>query len=513
MFVLSHLARLLGAVLVAVSLLAVLAIGAAPALARTSAVMVKDINPGAGFSYPNSLVNLNGTALFFANDGVHGYELWKSDGTPSGTTLVKDINPGPDLRFITCGFGDPLVAVNGDVFFAADDGVHGCELWRSDGTATGTSFVADINPGPANSSPDALMDFNGTLFFSADDGVHGREPWRSDGSSATTRLVYDVVPGPDERSSGFGNALAVGDTLFFIARNYDGDSEQLWRTDGTAAGTAFITRTFCAECDGGTGFLGSIDGVAMLMSGGCCRVLLRSDGTPEGTYRLDDSSFWTWAFFKRALYYFDGPYGDFGDAGAAALRRSDGTIEGTSVLLDFMGSGDCCGAPGPSGATVLDGRLLFFLTTVYSPPPRYVLSLWTSDGTAGGTRRLFDIGTQDGGGAARVAYPTKVGDTLFFVAYLSNNGWELWQTDGAVAGTYLVRDIHPGEAYSPPGDLTAVDGTLFFRADDGVHGYELWQTTPPVRSAYKNASSYCKVLEAASESPYRNHGQCVRANH
>jgi hypothetical protein len=94
----------------------------------------------------------------------------------------------------------------------------------------------------------------------------------------------------------------------------------------------------------------------------------------------------------------------------------------------------------------------------------------------------------------------------------------LWKTDGTAAGTSLVRDINVGEGSSVPATMTDVDGTLFFRADDGVHGNELWRTTPPLRpkpqrSAYKNASRYCKALEAASESPYKNHGKCVSANH
>jgi len=54
--------------------------------------LVKDINPG-GDSYPQYLTNVNGTLFFTADDGIHGWELWKSDGTTAGTLMVKDINP------------------------------------------------------------------------------------------------------------------------------------------------------------------------------------------------------------------------------------------------------------------------------------------------------------------------------------------------------------------------------------------------------------------------------------
>jgi ELWxxDGT repeat protein len=61
-------------------------------------------------------------------------------------------------------------------FFSADDLLHGVELWKTDGTALGTSLVADLNPnGSAN--PSGLFKFGSTLLFTADDGLHGSELW------------------------------------------------------------------------------------------------------------------------------------------------------------------------------------------------------------------------------------------------------------------------------------------------------------------------------------------------
>src|SRR5256885_1520773 len=113
----------------------------ATAAPDTTAVLVKDINASPGASFPHDLANVNGTLFFSANDGTHGDELWKSDGTAAGTVLVKDINPGS-----ADSSPSDLTNVNGTLFFVADDGTNGRELWKSDGTAAGTVLVKDINP-------------------------------------------------------------------------------------------------------------------------------------------------------------------------------------------------------------------------------------------------------------------------------------------------------------------------------------------------------------------------------
>ena len=107
---------------------------------------------------------MNGAIYFAANDGTHGNELWKSDGTPGGTVMVKDINPG------TLGSNPTsLTVVGSTLFFAATDGVHGPELWKSDGTAAGTVMVKDVYPGRVGSYPKNLTNVNGTLFYQAFD--------------------------------------------------------------------------------------------------------------------------------------------------------------------------------------------------------------------------------------------------------------------------------------------------------------------------------------------------------
>ncbi len=99
-----------------------------------------------------------------------------------------------------------MVEVNGTIFFGADDGVHGRELWKSDGSTAGTVMVKDIDPStylydgygevpPSSSDPYSLTDFNGTLFFSASEGANGEELWKSDGTASGTVMVADIFPG------------------------------------------------------------------------------------------------------------------------------------------------------------------------------------------------------------------------------------------------------------------------------------------------------------------------------
>src|SRR5439155_1057721 len=145
-------------------------------------------------SEPALLTNVNGTLFFTADDGATGRELWKSDGTVAGTVLVKDILP--QGQFTDGSFPQSLTDVNGTLFFSANDGVSGGELWKSDGTAAGSLQVPNIFSSAATSEPAFLTDVNGTLFFTADDGATGTELWKSDGTATGTALVKDLRPGP-----------------------------------------------------------------------------------------------------------------------------------------------------------------------------------------------------------------------------------------------------------------------------------------------------------------------------
>lgn len=152
-------------------------------------VLVKAIGTrGAGEI--GSAASVAGRLLFVANDEAHGPELWASDGTAAGTALVRDALDGP----LGSATGSVLVPLptRGRVLYAATDGATGTELWISNGTRLGTRLLHDLRPGPEGSNPAGFLVSGETVWFGADDGVSGRELWALDVSAAALDLTPPV---------------------------------------------------------------------------------------------------------------------------------------------------------------------------------------------------------------------------------------------------------------------------------------------------------------------------------
>jgi ELWxxDGT repeat protein len=518
--------------------------------------LVRDIQSGPGSSWPSHLTSTGTAWLFSADDGVHGRELWRSDGTASGTRLVKDVRPGaPSSSPGYCGSeGLATTTLGSAALLFADDGLHGTELWRTDGTEAGTFLLKDIRPGSAASQEwgrcwPEMVAVGSRMYFVANDGVHGAELWRTDGTGGGTRLLKDTRPGSADED-GPSSLTAVGGRLFFIA---DG---QLWSSDGTAAGTVPVGRTvpwseivsfggrafFAADfwgddelwvSDGTTAGtrivsdLGSDSSVSGLVALPGTIVLFvnrrhtytelwvsdgtsagtrfvtalggdglhapdeltpagstlyfsfgaefpedsepwRTDGTAAGTRRVRDlrpgpegslSGCWDCAYPRMA------PAGGgivfFGDDGASgdALWKSDGTEAGTALLASWL-------APSPMAVA---GEGLFFVAAGGSSG----FELWRTEARSGTEALVKDI--RPGGAASAPSELTAVEDVLYFAADDGESGRELWRSDGTEAGTVRVRDIRPGTLPSNPGELTALGGLLLFSAEDAA-GRELWRS-------------------------------------
>nr|WP_162488207.1 ELWxxDGT repeat protein [Azospirillum lipoferum] len=386
--------------------------------------LLKDINPGTNSSDAQAIVLLpNGKMLFSANDGTNGTELWITDGTAAGTVLVKDINGGSG------GSNPGLITTlsNGKILFGATDATNGNELWITDGTQAGTTLVKDINPGSGNSSLSNLIALNdGRMLFVADDGTHGRELWITDGTTAGTVLLKDIQVGSSTSNLSNFTKLSNGSVLFLADDGTNG--QEPWITDGTTAGTVLLK-------DINAGSTGSSASSFVALPNGTALFGATNGSTNNG------SELWI----------------------------TDGTANGTVLLKDIES-----GTPGSSPtnfALLSDGKVLFSAST--STTGR---ELWITDGTANGTVLVKDINSGSSG-----SNPTSItvmpNGKAVLAATTSTSGQELWVTDGTANGTTLLKEIRSGSNGSSPTVLTLLaDGRVMFKANDGTSGSEPWIT-------------------------------------
>src|SRR4051794_12902256 len=377
-----------------------------------------DINRTTDQLDPENIVTVGDVAYFTGRPQVAGGgELFKTDGTPQGTVLVKEIMPG-----IAGSEPKNFAAIGSTVLFSAADPSGGRELWKTDGTAAGTVRVKDIRPGAADSNPLNLTAVGDTVFFSADDGTSGAELWKSDGTAAGTVRVKDIAAGSGASSPAF--IVPVNGVALFQATL--GSTRQLWRSDGTPQGT-FSLPIPSTNSNGPSPRDLTVMGDAAYFAaypggGGNTRTdLWRSDGTPAGTYRVhqfnvtssDDKSVSNPVASDNLLYFRTTGTG----SGTYQLWRTDGTDAGT-VLLTTVRGWTVYTAVTPLGG---GGAVFPNKTPAEGNEP------WVSDGTPEGTGLLADIvpGTGDSLGAF---IAQRVGSQVYFSPNTVLGRVELWST-------------------------------------------------------------------------------------
>lgn len=424
--------------------------------------LVKDIRPGATTSAPDELTSWNNKLYFRANNGANGNELFVTDGTDAGTMMVKDIRPGSAAGSVVL-----LSVLNNKLNFFANDGTSGTELWGSDGTEAGTVLIKDINAGAGSSVASFQATLNGFKYFDATEAVNGTELWRTDGTASGTTLVKAIA------TPGFGGSspremTTVGNLVFFYA--HDGVSGyEMWKTDGTASGTT-ITRDInpgaLPSSPEGNEIKGFNEVAYFRKSNGVNGVeLWRSDGTEAGTYMVKDinpgagnSTPYNFTVFNNALYFVAS------DGVSSKLWKTDGTEAGTVALGAAGGTYTIYGL---NSMAPLNGFLYF-----PGVDDTHGTELWKTDGTVAGTTFVKDI--NPGTASSDIAYCINVGDKIVFRATTAASGAEPWVSDGTAQGTLLLQDIEPGSGSSTIERFVTSGNKLYALATTTLYGRELW---------------------------------------
>ncbi len=445
-------------------------------------VRVSDIWAGTGGSAPSDLVNLNGTLYFVATDGNSGRELWKSNGTAAGTVRVRDLAPGEAGAFNNEA---DLTAVGSTLYFVADDGQSGTELWKSNGTAAGTVSITDFSTPFFSGGPWNLTNVNGTLFFSAF-GDAGIELYKSDGTTAGTVLVKDIEPEHMDRFDTYYNSYPgeltnVNGTLYFVAtRHYDLTGRELWKSDGTEAGTEMVADLrpetifvdFPGDGPSGEAPVSSNPGNLTNVNG---TLFFASD---KGLWNINRGEATLLKEFAESsnLFNLNGTLllAARNNAGSTDLWKSNGTAAGTVVVKPAtMPAGG-----NPQHAVNVGGTLYF---AAGSPARGY--ELWKSSGTNAGTTLVKKIGPGLRG-------LVNAAGKLYFLGNDGIHGDELWKSDGTAAGTTMVEDIYPGAAGSGADSLVVLNNIAYFAANDGTHGTELWRSDGTAAGTYQVKDIY-----------------------
>ena len=480
--------------------------------------IVKDVTSevdGTNESYysfsPRNFIEFSERLFFLANDSENGEALWVSDGTSEGTQLFKDIYvESSETSSFSSFFAEEFTVVGDLLYFSANDGENGVELWASDGTVEGTQLVKDINPGITDryyypfvpevdsSTPRQLTAVGDLLYFTAEDGENGRELWVSDGTTEGTKLVKDINPGfndsgylitrapvetrpvenPLPLGSDINGAIEFNDKLYFRADDGENGSA-LWVSDGTTEGTQLLSSDVFFAGREATEFIEFDD--RLFFSGFNSEQgeeLWVTDGTAEGTQLFKD---------------INPSFGEF---------DSDNPAESSTFPNDSR----------PRNFAVLNDKLLFTADNGVVGT-----ELWVTDGTNEGTTLVKDIEPEvisydDGStfalGSGIYDEFIEYNDRLYFSARVEGIGSELWVTDGTTEGTQLVEDLRPGasEGYSDndvsisyssfPSFLDVANDALFFGAENDATGSKLFKLTTNDSDSGTEANS--KSIEASS---------------
>ncbi len=444
-------------------------------IALTSVVVICfSQTPIMNFSSVAASKSLNDKVIFVANDGIHGEELWVTDGTVEGTNLLKDIYPGyqgSSAQFFTL--------FNNKLFFNAYSPETQAELWSTDGTSGGTQMVADLsafNSYTAGTSPASLKVFKGSLYFTSSDG----KLYKTNGEASGTTVV-------DQISYGRVQYLTIANDKLYYYKT----SDILQRTDGNV-----ITEIDLPLDIDDTYFSGLFSSGQRLFA-----IRAASNNTWVKLYSLDPATdTWTKILDVKAPLYGSQIIDNttvIGDKVFFSLRKdystatdelwvTDGTAAGTIQLRSTAWDRYYSGSESMF-FTEFNGMLYFRSGNADKK------SLWKSDGTVNGTVKVHDVEIMAPNYQPNP--PVAVGGRLYFGGNISgtfNTQPTLWSTDGTQAGTKPEMDLSTNLG-SLPHLLAAANGNVFFVTKADNFNSTAW-TSKPADEINVNVESATEVL-------------------
>ncbi|WP_167547181.1 ELWxxDGT repeat protein [Stieleria maiorica] len=448
-------------------------------------VMVKDIVP-MGSSNPSDLTQAGGKLYFAADDVFNdGLELWMSDGTAEGTMQVVDSLPGNDL------YGAPLDGaprllgeVDGQLIFTATDVARDRELWITDGDPLGTEVLVNINPSTQDADVRDLVLFGTDLFFVADDGINGEAIWKADTVAGTVELYEDISPSSTDRISTLTVYSALTEQIVFY-NNSLGTAGGVYLTDPNGPTRQLSDRRPVELDENGTMFVIANGWIYFVADDGVSgNELWKTDGSGPAEMVWDlipgsaGSNPMELVALESFLYFSADTSSETVTAGVnmkdigRELFRTDGTA--VSLVMDINGVVDPNDMnrtfdSSPEDLTVVGNELFFTADNGVNGR-----ELWRRD-SLGTTHLVADL--RSGGNGSNPTALADVSGTLYFSADNGADGFEPYRSDGTGIGTYQIANINPGNADSDPGGFFPALGEVYFSADDGGSGEELWKTT------------------------------------
>ena len=201
---------------------------------ETGTLMLKDISSDWGNSNPENFTVFNGKLYFSADNGINGKELWVTDGTTVGTQMLVDLIPYTINGIIASSNPHNFTEYDGKLYF----GILGKALYATDGTAAGTQEVKMINTTNGlqaiPNSIDNLIVFNGKLYFRANDGTNGGELWESDGTEAGTKKIMPAVSTESNPLGASSPHFTIFQNELYFTANYNSNGSEIWKlTDNT----------------------------------------------------------------------------------------------------------------------------------------------------------------------------------------------------------------------------------------------------------------------------------------